>query len=203
MAKPKPTTPGDIYGRLTILRQAERSETQGDNHRRVIAQCECGEVRNIMFSLLITGKTVSCGCYRRTMNITHGLTGTRTYAIYRDMLTRCNNPNYREYHLYGGRGIKVCVRWTESFENFLADMGQPPDERMTLERERVNEGYGPGNCKWATQLEQANNKRNNVFIELNGRRMTIPQWSRETGIKSGTLHFRRRKGWPPERILIP
>lgn len=204
MAKAKPITPGDVYGRLTIIRQADRSETPGDNHRRVVAQCSCGEVRNIMFSLLATGKTVSCGCYRRTRNITHGHTvgkkDSRTYRIYRDMLTRCNNPNYREYHLYGGRGIKVCDRWLESFENFLSDMGERP-AGMSLERERVNEGYGPGNCKWADDFEQANNKRNNVFLEFNGKRMTIPQWARELGKEAGTLYARHYAGWPPEKIL--
>lgn len=200
MAKAKAITPGDVYGRLTILQQAERSGTPGDNHRRVIAQCECGEIRNIMFSLLVTGKTVSCGCYRKIKGITHGRSKNDvTYRIYRDMLRRCNNPNYREFHLYGGRGIKVCERWS-TFENFLADMGERPPG-MSLERDRVNEGYGPDNCRWATDFEQANNKRNNVFLEYQGKRLSIAQWSRETGIKAATLYFRHSSGWPPERTL--
>lgn len=118
------------------------------------------------------------------------------------MLTRCNNPSYREYHLYGGRGIKVCERWLESFDNFLEDMGERPPG-MTIERKRVNEGYSPDNCKWATIEEQANNKRNNVVIEHAGRRLTIAQWARELNLKAGTLYFRHSKGWPPDRVLAP
>jgi len=90
----------------------------------------------------------------------------------------------------------------ESYENFLDDMGERP-EGMTLERERVNEGYGPGNCKWATQIEQANNKRNNVVIVLDGKSMTIAQWARELNLNPFRLYYRHSRGWPPERILAP
>jgi hypothetical protein len=175
----------------------------------VEAQCDCGALTRVTLNNLRSGHTASCGCLRSEVGdkiATHGHARksgvNRTYAIYRDMRTRCENPKYREFHLYGGRGITVCERWKNGYEFFLADMGERPTG-MSLERKRVNEGYSPDNCKWATDEEQANNKRNNVFIEFEGRRMTIAQWSRELGLKAGTVYFRHSKGWPPERILSP
>lgn len=198
MASKYPITPGEVFGRLTIIGEAPKHGL--DVHRRVYARCECGTERDIMFSLLVTGKTVSCGCYRKTKNITHGRSQSRTYRIYRDMLTRCNNPHYKEYHLYGGRGIKVCDRWQGSFDNFLSDMGERP-KGMSLDR-IDNEGhYTPENCHWATGFEQANNKRNNVILEYHGRRQTAPQWARELGISVRNIYSRRRSGWSDERIL--
>lgn len=175
--------------------------------RAVLARCSCGVEKIFRLTYLRNGHTKSCGCQRAKANrarSTHGhspRTGrTPTYAVYRDMVTRCTNPRYREFYLYGGRGITICDRWSNSYENFLADMGERP-EGMTLERERVNEGYSPNNCKWATVLDQANNKRNSVFIEYNGKCMTVAQWARELNMDPFTIYYRRRKGWPAERIL--
>lgn len=177
--------------------------------RAVFARCACGNEKIFRLTYLRNGHTRSCGCARADANrkrATHGHTPrigrNTTYAVYRDMLTRCTNPNYREFHLYGGRGITVCERWRESYENFLSDMGDRP-EGMTLERDRVDDGYGPNNCRWATILEQANNKRNSAVIEHNGRSMTVAQWARELGVNPFSLYYRRSKGWSAERILAP
>lgn len=202
MTKKHPITPGEVFGRLTIIGPAPKNP--GDVHRRVFARCECGEIRNIMFSLIVTGKTVSCGCYRRAARITHGHARKNrqnsTYACYRDMLTRCTNPNYKEYHLYGGRGINVCNRWRESYQNFLSDMGERP-EGMTLERKDYNGDYAPENCRWASVIDQANNKRNNVILEYKGRTQTAAQWARELNISVWNIYSRKRLGWSDEKIL--
>jgi hypothetical protein len=199
-----PIPVGERFGRLVIARDVER---RTGNHRLVEAKCDCGKVAIVSINNLRSGHTSSCGCAKSDIGeklATHGHTRkgafNRTYSIYRDMRTRCENPKYREFHLYGGRGITVCERWQQGYEFFLADMGERPPG-MSLERERVNEGYSPDNCKWATDEEQANNKRNNVVIEHNGKRMTIAQWARELNVKASMLYHRASQGWPPERIL--
>jgi len=118
------------------------------------------------------------------------------------MRTRCENPNYKEFYLYGGRGITVCERWRKGYEFFLEDMGTPPIG-LTLERNDVNGEYSKENCRWTTTIEQANNKRNSAFIEFNGKKQTVIQWARELGIKAGTIYFRRQRGYSAEAALSP
>jgi hypothetical protein len=114
------------------------------------------------------------------------------------MHQRCENPNNEAYEHYGGRGIRVCARWS-SFENFLADMGERP-RGMTLDRKKNHLGYSKSNCRWATHLEQQSNRRDNRWIEFNGRTQTLSQWARELGLPTGTLH-KRIKNWPLEKAL--
>lgn len=109
------------------------------------------------------------------------------------MLQRCTNPKNRAYPRYGGRGILVCSRW-QLFEHFLADMGEAPPE-LTLERKNGLLGYSPDNCVWATRLEQAKNRSSVMWIEFEGRRLTVTDWAKETGIKAATLRHRIRTGW--------
>lgn len=133
---------------------------------------------------------------------THGYTKTRTHRIWVQMRRRCRDPRANGYQNYGGRGIKVCDRWNDSFEAFLEDMGECP-EGMSIERRENSKGYEPGNCVWATLEEQNNNRRNNVFLEHNGRKLTIRQWSRELEVNFQTLHSRHRRGLPVVEILAP
>lgn len=131
------------------------------------------------------------------------------------MLDRCSSPRPKLRAVYGDRGIRVCARWLSSFEAFLADMGERP-EGMTIDRVDNSAGYDCGkcedcaargvtktNCRWATGVEQQNNRRSNRLITIGDRTMTIADWCRERGIKYTTARRRLDAGWPPDRAFVP
>lgn len=206
MAENDFTHTGQKFGMLTVLSVDRREQKSGFF---VLCRCECGSEKIVRFNYLQNGHTRSCGCIVAVKNkarSTHGHARkgawTETYSIFRDMMTRCTNPRYKEFHLYGGRGISICDRWLRNYENFLSDMGERP-AGMTLERIDVNLGYSPDNCKWATDTEQANNKRNSVFLDFQGKRQTVAQWSRELGLHDKTIYMRLSKGASTEQALRP
>jgi len=117
------------------------------------------------------------------------------------MLRRCETPGASAFKKYGARGILVCERW-HIFENFLTDMGEPPSNEHSIDRFPDNNGdYEAGNCRWATDEQQANNQRSNVFLEHAGERMTIAQWARKTGIKDHAIEKRLALGWSASKAL--
>lgn len=122
-----------------------------------------------------------------------------TYRSWHSMKQRAANPNAPNARHYSERGIGVCKRWLK-FENFLADMGERPNGQC-LERIDNDKGYSPNNCRWATQAEQLRNRRSNVFIEYEGKRQTVRDWSIELGIPFTTLRTRMKAGWKTERVL--
>lgn len=124
---------------------------------------------------------------------------TPTFRIWVDMRRRCLNPSRVAYPDYGGRGIKVCDRWLK-FENFLEDMGERP-EGLTLERKDNDGPYSKDNCRWATPLEQCQNRRNTVLLSYEGKTQSMAAWAREVGLKRGTLFWRLKQGWPVEQAL--
>jgi hypothetical protein len=118
------------------------------------------------------------------------------------MLSRCSNPNEPEYANYGARGIFVCDRWRDSFKAFFSDMGPKPTRAHSIDRINHNGPYSPENCRWATHLEQANNKRSTHWITFEGRTQTFSQWADERGIPRSTLWKRLLvKKWPLEKAL--
>lgn len=122
-------------------------------------------------------------------NQTHGMSKSRTYTTWAEMKQRCLNPNDPMYYRYGGRGIKVCKRWMDSFEAFLEDVGERPDE-CTLDRLDSDRDYEPGNVRWATALQQARNRSNNVNITFQGKTMCISAWAEELGLPRKTVEKR-------------
>lgn len=123
-----------------------------------------------------------------------------TYQSWSDMKQRCLNPRLPCYHNYGGRGITICARWLESFQNFFDDMGEKP-EGKTLERINNNGNYEPSNCKWATRAEQRRNCRDTRMITINGRTQTIKDWAKELGFSDDVLAYRIDANWPKSEWL--
>lgn len=115
------------------------------------------------------------------------------------MIGRCTNPNNPAFPRYGGRGITVCPRWMV-FENFLADMGDRGADK-SIERIDNDGNYEPGNCRWATRMEQGSNKRNNRLITHNGETLTLSQWSRRTGLSLQTIFCRIKNGWSESKAV--
>jgi hypothetical protein len=130
----------------------------------------------------------------------HGLTKTKAYASWGRMMNRCYNKNGPDYKHYGGRGITVCKRWQQP-ENFINDMGQPPDG-LTLERKDNNKGYSKRNCVWAPRSAQTKNRRYNVKLTLNGETKIISDWARDLGLGSAVaLRKRLQRGWSLKQSL--
>jgi hypothetical protein len=133
-------------------------------------------------------------------NLRHGLTLTPEHRVWRNIRQRCENPNDDHYSRYGAVGIRVCERW-QVFENFIADMGPRPSAKHTIDRKNGKGHYEPGNCRWATAIEQNNNLISNVRIEHAGESLTIPQWARRVGLHESTLRNRVATGWKFEDAL--
>lgn len=113
-------------------------------------------------------------------------TGTKTYFAWRSARARCSNPKDASFKHYGGRGVRVCDEWLNDYDAFVRDMGEAPDG-MTLDRIDVNGDYSPENCRWATNAEQASNKRSNRMITHDGETLTLSQWARKLGVGVDTL----------------
>ena len=150
---------GRVFGRLTVVGWAGRSKaTVHYSH----CDCVCGGASITPYASLLNGHTTSCGCAHRDAVSKHGMDGTRTYKSWLSMRARCSRVKNHNYPLYGGRGIKVCARWQDSFENFLEDLGGRP-ENKTLDRVDSEGDYEPNNCRWASTAEQNQNRRDNVL----------------------------------------
>lgn len=143
-----------------------------------------------------------CNCRRHVPYArTHGMRNTPTYVSWVLIINRTSNPNNPRFADYGGRGITMCERWRHSFQNFFGDMGKRPDG-TSIERRDNNRGYEPSNCYWATKDEQANNRRNNHLLTLNGKTQTMAMWAKELQISYTVLRSRvNRYGWSDEKAL--
>lgn len=174
----------------------------------VTCRCKCGTVKDVQATSLTRRKNMSksCGCLRAEIHTTHGATtGRRTTPEYRAwfaMKYRCYTKTFCQFQDYGGRGITVCDRWRDSFENFLADMGPRPSKAHSLDRfPDVNGNYGPSNCRWATNSEKHRNRRNNRLITHDGETRCLTAWAEAYGIQPTTLHGRLKRGIPISAAL--
>lgn len=198
-ARSKPThdLTGKVFGRWTIV---DFSHRDNDSNPFWNAICSCGTVRKVEGSSIFSGKSRSCGCLQRDSVTTHGRSESLIYQVWGGMVGRCHNKKDPSYYRYGGRGITVCDRWRDSFENFLEDMGEKP-EGMSIDRINNNSCYCPENTRWATPTEQQRNRNCNKMLTFNGKTQTLAGWAEELNIKYPTLASRIRSGWPLEKAL--
>jgi hypothetical protein len=176
---------GKVFGRLKVIRFYKRENLM----TKWECLCECGNTAIIAGHNL--GRTQSCGCLQKeTVKRTstkHGMGKTSEARCWRAAKNRCVNPKNSNYKNYGARGITMCDRWMECFENFIEDMGMKPSPNLTLERIDNEKGYCPENCKWDTQKNQAGNRRTSRKIECDGITNILSDWERELNVKKSTL----------------
>lgn len=201
---------GDTFSRWTVIELATSRVSGRVAHK---CRCECGTVADVIENNLARGKSKSCGCYQREVTVErstkHGHAGRGSnspeYWSWLGMRDRCYDSRHKDYHRYGGRGIKVCDRWLgdRGFINFIADMGEKRTPDLTLDRREVDGDYAPENCRWADRDTQIENRSVTLWFEFEGRRLTLKQWAEEIGCGYDTLYNRLvTLGWSVEKAIM-
>ena len=195
---------GHKFGRLTVL---EFHSVTWNNMALWRCVCDCGKEKIVRGSHLKLGQVTTCGSHRSetakahlNKYQTHGMSHSATYRCWAAMMYRCRSSNHVSHARYKDRGISVCAKWHD-FENFLADMGERPSGRHSIERKNNNLGYDPNNCTWATPKEQGRNTCKNHRLTFRGETMCISEWAEQTGIGSTTIRERIKRGWSTDRSL--
>jgi len=189
---------GQKFNMLTAIKFSHKDKSR--NHYWLVS-CECGKEKIITRGSLRSGNSRSCGCYQLEKVTTHGLTKTSEYETWGCMKQRCLNPNVAAYKNYGGRGIKICDRWLNSFPNFLEDMRNKPTSKHSIDRIDNDGDYEPSNCRWSTKLEQANNKRTSINITFKNETKTLAQWCQLLKLNYNMAKWYYRKGLPLQKIV--
>lgn len=199
---------GQRFGRLVVRDKTNPAYGSG-LRSKWICQCDCGGTINVPTGRLQIGKTSSCGCLQRESRslhsgksqLTHGMTNSSEYRSWASMNSRCSNTKDSNYPRYGGSGIFVCDEWKESFEAFYRDMGPKPTPGHTIDRKDNDKGYSKENCRWATKIEQANNRGCNRYYDFNNERLTLAQIAVRLNISEETLRSRLNRGMSEERTF--
>lgn len=176
-----PLPKGLRNGRLTVI-EFQR-DPRRPQHPVYLCRCDCGQTAKVARANM--ARTHSCGCIKREMlqaKATHGMSSSPEYHTWADIKARCSRPKRREFGAYGGRGITVCLRWIDSFENFYADMGPRPSRKHSIDRIDANGNYEPNNCRWATAKEQRINQRRVTLHTFNGVTGTLKDLAKHAGI---------------------
>lgn len=187
---------GKVFGRWTVLYYAGRS-----TNSLWFCKCECGAETVVAGPHLMRGKSIGCRRCSGVAVVTHGMSKSPEFGSWRALIERCTNPGNRAYARYGGRGIRVCDRWKQSFEAFYKDMGPRPSPQHSIDRIDSNGDYEPTNCRWATQSQQMRNTRRSRHLTFDGLSMSIPDWADKLGMSVKTLRSRLDAGWSIERAL--
>ena len=205
---------GKKFGRWEVIEYVGRVK---NNRPTWKCRCECGIVREVVAGSLINEISKSCGCLHKEIvseigkvagkipHIKHGHSRrgkkTKEFRAWVNIKVRCYNKNAIKHKIYKENGIQVCQRWLDSFENFLEDMGRAPSSKHSIDRIDNNGDYCKENCRWATDIEQAQNTRKNVWIELEGQRKIKADWEKELGVTGSFISYRLKKNIPFPEIV--
>lgn len=191
---------GEKYGRMTIL---SIDGSVGQTHK-VTCKCDCGNIKQVRLSALRYGHTTSCGCFMRETtikkNLLHGLANHPLNTVWGNMKSRCYNPANKNYRHYGGRGVRVCQEWVDSFESFCNwAINNGWESGLQLDKDIKGNGllYGPNTCCFVSSKDNCRCKKGNRAITYNGETKTIIEWSEIYNINYMTLYNRLKK-YPPE-----
>lgn len=199
---------GRRFGYLTAIKPTRMTK---DHSQLWLCRCDCGNFKEVEARYLKRNRPHNCGCMTKKLqnsrNKTHGASGTRLYYVWRSIRYRCERESSSEYPSYGGRGISVCAEWRDSFPAFQEwalsngyDENAPRGE-CTIDRIDVDGDYEPSNCRFVSIEAQANNRRNNRYVIVNGVTRTVSEWCRENGLSRATVDSRLKMGWEPARAV--
>jgi len=189
---------GKRFGRLTVLSLSHMTD-----RAFWLCQCDCGKTK-VITSYCLGKFSNSCGCWGKDhpSRFVHGDHHSPEYSAWCRIRSRCFNKDSPDYPDYGGRGIIVCDRWLESYQNFLEDMGRRPSSIHSIDRIDNDGNYTPDNCRWATRIEQARNKRTSLKIEYKGQVKPLKEWCSLIGINYNKAYQRLKiSEWPVDKIF--
>lgn len=205
---------GQTYGRLTAVELAElRPQKNGKHLAHWLCKCTCGNTVVVSVTALRCGNTKSCGCLssektaeRNKKSAKHMARANgkseRLYRIWCGIKGRCYNQSDDAFEDYGARGITMCDEWKSDYAAFKTwAINSGYKNELSIDRVDNNAGYTPCNCRWATPKQQANNRRNNILVEYNGKRQSISDWSKDTGFSYRMISTRLKAGWEVEKAL--
>lgn len=201
---------GQKFDRLTVIAY-EVVPRKMYSETRWIVRCECGTLKSVSPSRVLSGNTKSCGClkrentieYNKRAKVKHSGRKDRLYTIWHNMKQRCYGTTYKDYPQWGGRGICVCDEWKDDYASFRDwALSHGYEHGLSLDRIDVDGNYEPLNCRWSDWSTQARNKTNSLNFEINGEKKNLVELADEYGIKYGTLYQRvHLYGWPIEKAL--
>lgn len=192
---------GKKYGKLTVVEFSHQNKAGNAVWKCV---CDCGNTASVAAGNLRRGNTKSCGCLPSEIHTKHGRSNDYIFKLWVHIMDRCLNPKSPFYHRYGGRGIRIHEPWKDSsrfISDVISEIGERPEGCHSLDRKENDIGYFPGNIRWATWKQQANNKSNNRILEFKGESKTVSQWSESLGIDYAVILNRLRRGWSVKKAL--
>lgn len=194
---------GLTFGRLYVSSRHIENNKHGKAMFNCV--CSCGSAVTASGTDISTGNTRSCGCLKdekaKARMTRHGNRYHPMWMRYKAMLDRCYKESNDQYRNYGARGITVCERWVNSFDDYVNDLGFPPSENHTIDRVDNNLGYSPENCRWATKKDQSVNRRVTKIVTVGGVSMSLADWSKSLGLKKSAVYGRIRNGWDVVRAV--
>lgn len=194
---------GQKFGNWSVINRTGSRRKPNGADALWRCRCVCGNEQVLDTYCVKRGRPASCGCKRGAHRHSAGGKISAVYSAWKNMVARCTQPSYPSFEQYRGRGITICERW-RTFQNFLDDMGERPSAAHSIDRIDNDGNYEPGNVRWATKQEQANNRATNVLVHYRGRDFTLAELARETGVSKEIIRSRLRrskKQWTVEGAL--